>query len=154
MNKKITLLLSLCMFTLIAFAQKHNADSAVKAVQAQEDSTLRAAIHADSVRIKKEFAFKIKIAKVQPLLIYPVINAGQFSGIVPVADRTEIPDTSMEYKLLFEITAGNPDSTVKEINSGLVEVARVINLHVASGIPLKKIHVVIVMHGGRIKIVK
>src|ERR1700739_232094 len=150
--KKITLILCSCMIALLASAQKNNDNSALKLVQAQEKSTLRAAMHADSVRIKKEFAFKMKVAKVQPLVIYPVLNAGQFSGIVPVKDRTEIPDTNMDYKLLFEIAFTNPDSTIKEINSGLVEVARVINLHVASGIPLKKIHVVIVMHGPGIRI--
>ena len=56
--KKLTLLLSLCILVLNVFAQKHNADSAVKVMQAQEDSTLRAAMHADSVRIKENLHLK------------------------------------------------------------------------------------------------
>lgn len=50
--------------------------------------------------------------------------------------------------MLFELTANNPDSVIKEINYGLAEVSRVINLHVASGIPVKKIFPVIVIHAG------
>ncbi len=141
------------MFTLMAFAQKHNLDSTLRVLKFQEDSTLHAKIHSDSVKVKKSFADKVRYAKLQDSEIYPVLNAGIYSGVIPVKDPTEIPDTTQEYKLLFEITASNPDSTSKEINAGLVEVARVINLHVASGVSLKKIHVVIVMHGGGIRVV-
>jgi intracellular sulfur oxidation DsrE/DsrF family protein len=56
----------------------------------------------------------------------------------------------MKYKLLMELTAFAPkgqDSTAKkEINGGLGEVARKINLHVANGIPKKNIDLVIVVH--------
>jgi len=68
-----------------------------------------------------------------------------------VKDPTEIPDPKIDYKLLFELTANNPDSVAKENNYGLVEVARIINLHVASGIPVNKIMPVIVVHAGALK---
>ena len=86
--KKFTLILCSCILALIASAQKNNDNSEIKIVQAQEDSTLRAAMHADSARIKKEFAFKLKVAKFAPMVIYPVLNAGQYSGIIPVKDAT------------------------------------------------------------------
>jgi intracellular sulfur oxidation DsrE/DsrF family protein len=105
-------------------------------------------IHADSAKVEKEFAEKIKWAKLSSVAIYPVLNGGEGSGVIPVKDRTEIPDPTIEYKLLFELTSVNPDSVAKEINLGLTEIARVINLHVASGIPLKKITPVIVVHAG------
>ena len=54
----------------------------------------------------------------------------------------------IDYKLLFELTGNNPDSLAKQINFGLMEVVRKINLHFASGIPLKKIFPVIVVHAG------
>jgi intracellular sulfur oxidation DsrE/DsrF family protein len=76
-----------------------------------------------------------------------VINAGKFSGVFPVPEITEIPDPAIQYKLLFESTQGNPDSLMNEPDGDLVEIARMINLHVASGIPLKNIAVVVVMHG-------
>jgi intracellular sulfur oxidation DsrE/DsrF family protein len=73
--------------------------------------------------------------------------------VVPVIDPTEIPDPNQDYKILFELVANNPDSIVKEYNAGLAEVARVINLHVASGIPVKKIFPVVVIHAGALKAV-
>lgn len=84
--------------------------------------------------------------KIKTNAIFPVINAGEYSGVAPVKDPTEVPDPRIDYKLLFELTVNNPDSTAKDNNYGLVEVARIINLHVASGIPLNKIMPVIVVH--------
>ncbi|HMC99229.1 MAG TPA: DsrE family protein, partial [Ferruginibacter sp.] len=46
-----------------------------------------------------------------------------------------------------ELVADNPDSLKSEIDNGLAEVGRVINLHAASGIPLNKIIPVVVIHG-------
>jgi intracellular sulfur oxidation DsrE/DsrF family protein len=125
-----------------------NIDSSLNVMKFQKDSTLHAMIYADSVKIEKEFAEKIKWSKINAKLVYPLLNGGEYSGIIPVNGATEIPDPNIEYKLLFELTSNNPDSVIKEINFGLTEVARVINLHIASGIPLKKIIPVIVVHGG------
>jgi intracellular sulfur oxidation DsrE/DsrF family protein len=151
--RKLTLLFCFAIAAFIVNAQKHNLDSTIRVLKFQQDSTLRAKIHADSAKVNKSFADKIRWAKLQDGEIYPVLNAGIYSGVIPVKDPTEVPDTTQEYKLLFEVTSSNPDSTASEINTSLVEVARVINLHVASGVSLKKIHVVIVMHGGGIRIV-
>jgi intracellular sulfur oxidation DsrE/DsrF family protein len=151
--RKHTLFLCACMLTLIGNAQKHNLDSTLSVLQFQQDSTLHATMHADSAKVKKEYAMKIKIAKFRAKQIFPVINAGDGSGVAPVENPTEVPDPTMDYKLLFEIASSNPDSIVKEINAGLLEVARVINLHVAAGVPVKKIFPVIVFHGGGIKVV-
>ena len=136
---------------LLAFISFHVANGQVAmsdSLQHVKDSTLRAMIHADSVKVEKESKDKAKWEKLKAIAQYPVINAGEFSGIIPVKDPTEIPDPNQEYKLLFELTSNNPDSLMKDDNAGLVEVARVINLHVASGIPLKKIFPVLVIHAG------
>ena len=105
--------------------------------QSSLDNSARAKMVADS----------LKMAKLMAMVQYPLIKGGKFSGIIPVADPTEIPDPNRDYKLLFSVTAKNPDSLAKEINSGLNEVARVLNLHVASGIPANKLFPVIVVHG-------
>ena len=97
--------------------------------------------------VKKKLV-KIKMEKMMAKAEYPVMKAGDFSGIIPVKETNEIPDPNIDYKLLFELTTNNPDSTAKDINTGLAEITRVINLHVASGIPLKKIIPVIVVHAG------
>ncbi len=86
-------------------------------------------------------AYFLSIAK------YPLITSAKMSGVVPVENPTEKPDPTMEYKLLFELTYNNPDSMAKELNDGLAEIGRVINLHVASGIPAEKIIPVVVVHG-------
>ena len=89
----------------------------------------------------------IKWAKLASLAYFPLIKAGTFSGVLPVEGVDEIPSPKRQYKLLFEFTLNFKDSTHKELNPGLVEIARVLNLHVASGIPINHIHPVIVVHG-------
>lgn len=142
--RKISLLLIACMAFLFAVAQTTHTDSLRNA---KRDSTLRALIHADSMKIEKEYAEKEKWDKLLDRALYPLIKEAKMGGVMPVKDPTEIPDPSIDYKLLFELTFDNPDSTKGEVDGGLSEVARVINLHVASGIPAKKIIPVIVVHG-------
>jgi intracellular sulfur oxidation DsrE/DsrF family protein len=101
------------------------------------DSAARAAAVRDSVRMAKFLA----VAQ------YPLIKGGKWSGVIPVADPTEVPDPNRDYKLLFEFTAKNPDSLAGDIHFALDEVARVLNLHVASGIPASRLFPVVVVHG-------
>lgn len=105
--------------------------------KAQKDSLAHVRMVEDSLKMEKLFA----IAQ------YPYVKGSRWSGVIPVTDPAEIPDPNHEYKLLFEVTAMNPDSLAKEINFSLDEVARVLNLHVASGIPGKMITPVILVHG-------
>jgi intracellular sulfur oxidation DsrE/DsrF family protein len=160
--RKLLLLTIAGLICFAGFSQNYNSDSSLRvlkirkdstlnALKVQRDSTFRATMHADSVKVNKEFADKEKWEKVKGLAVFPVLNAGEMSGIIPVKDPTEIPDPKMEYKLLFEVTRNNPDSVAKDINFSLVEIARVINLHVASGIPLKNIKPVIVVHAEALK---
>lgn len=144
MRKYLFLMTLASLSFLFATAQPVIKDSLSKA----KDSTLRAVIHADSVKIEKEFSDKEKMEKMKGILEYPLLKAGDFSGVIPVKDPTEIPDPDIEYKFLFELTTSSPDSIAKDINSGLAEIVRVINLHIASGIPVKKIIPVIVVHAG------
>lgn len=144
--KKTGTLILFSLVSIFCFSQSTNTDSLLKAINTRKESALRARFHADSLKIEKEFFGEIKMEKLKAAEIFPVLNAGEYSGIIPVKEPTEIPDTTIDYKLLFELTADNPDSLSKDRNQGLVEVARVINLHVASGIPVKKIFPVIVIH--------
>jgi intracellular sulfur oxidation DsrE/DsrF family protein len=137
----------LLAFTCISFLFSAAQPAAGNHLRQAKDSTLRATMHEDSIKIEKQFAEKEKMDKMIALLEYPVLKAGNFSGIVPVKDATEIPDPNIDYKLLFELTYNNPDSMAKDINGGLTEIVRVINLHAASGIPLKRIIPVIIVHG-------
>jgi len=89
----------------------------------------------------------MKLAKLESIAYYPLIKAGPWSGVLPVEGVDEIPDPKREYKLLFEFTLVFKDTTHAKLNPGLVEIARVLNLHVASGIPISHIHPVIAVHG-------
>jgi intracellular sulfur oxidation DsrE/DsrF family protein len=81
---------------------------------------------------------------------FPAIKSAKWAGVVPVQPIDERPDPTMQYKLLFELTGfalKGQDSTAKtDVNLGLSEVARQINLHEANGIPRRNINVVIVAH--------
>ena len=153
-NKLMQKLLLSCLAAMAFFyasSQTINVDSLRNA---KRDSTLRALIHADSVRVEKEYADKEKSDKLDARLIYPLIKGGKGSGVIPVKDPVEIPDPNIDYKIMFELTGNNPDSTIKEINYGLDEIARVLNLHVASGVPAKRLIPVIVIHAGGINAFK
>jgi len=143
MRKQLFLVMA-CMAFLFSSSQPFMSDSLRKA---KKDSTLHARMREDSIKTEREFGEGEKWDKLFAKLEYPLLKGGKFSGVIPVKDPTEIPDPNQEYKLLFELTANNPDSLAKDINQGLDEVTRVMNLHFASGIPAKKIIPVIVVHG-------
>ena len=133
----IRILVLLAVVSITLSACMGNSSGTMNSRQAAKDSLARAKQVADSLRIEKLLAVGQ----------YPFLKGGKWSGVIPVADPTEIPDPNREYKLLFELTAKNSDSLAKEINAGLDEVARILNLHVASGIPAKNIIPVIAIHG-------
>jgi intracellular sulfur oxidation DsrE/DsrF family protein len=148
--KKLSLLLIAAFTCISAFSQT---DSADKARNARRDSTLRATIHADSVRIEKQFQEEEKWEKMYAKAVSPLFKESKSSSVIPVADQTEVPDPNMEYKLLFELIVQNADSVKEDIDWGLAEAGRVINLHLASGIPQKKIIPVVVIHGSALSVV-
>ena len=144
--KKITYFLIFGLISIIGYSQTSNLDNELKEINIKKDSTLKAMYHADSLKVEQQFQMQTMIAKFKSIVEFPVINAGEFSGVLPVKDPTEIPNPKLDYKLLFELVMNKPDS-ISGMNADLVEISRIINLHVASGIPVKKIVPVIVVHG-------
>ena len=103
------------------------------------------------------------ISKIYPLMstytsdpkyqmMFPAIKGYKWAGVAPVQNVTEPADTKMKYKLLMELTAfaakGQEATAKNEINGGIGEVARKVNLHVAAGVPQKNIDVVVIVHAG------
>ncbi len=78
-------------------------------------------------------------AKLEASAVFPIYKAGKWSGVLPVAGVDEVPDTKKQYNLVFDFTHFNKDTAVA-INEGLTEIARIINLHAAAGIPKNHIH--------------
>lgn len=80
--------------------------------------------------------------------VYPLLKTSKYSGVIPVENPTDKIDPTLQYKLLFEVITGTSDSnSAKEINSSFAEAGRIINLHIAAGVPLKNLHLVMVVHG-------
>ena len=84
--------------------------------------------------------------------VFPAISGYKWAGVVPIQNVDEKLDPNMQYKLLMELTGfapkGQEATAPKEINVGIGEVARKINLHVADGIPKQKMDVVVIVHAG------
>ncbi len=82
-------------------------------------------------------------------IMYPVIK-NKWSGVFPVNNIDEIPNPSLKYNLLMEITSGIKDkkdsNAINNMNGAFSEVGRLLNLHVAAGIPKKNIHIVAIVH--------
>lgn len=79
---------------------------------------------------------------------YPLITSNPMTGVLPVTGVDEKPDTTQRYKLLFAWTLGSKDSVkAKKVNYALTEIGRILNLHIASGIPAKHMEIVVAVHG-------
>jgi hypothetical protein len=85
-----------CFASLPSFSQTYNVDSSLNALKIQKDSTMRALVHADSAKVEKEFAEKIKWEKVKGVAFYPLLKGSENSGVVPISGLTEIPDPNRQ----------------------------------------------------------
>lgn len=97
--------------------------------------------------LSKEQQDSVKMAELFSKASYPLIKGSKFSGVLPVTGVTEKPDPTLQYKLLMEDVVPVKESNAKEINDGLSEIGRLINLHIASGIPKSNLQLVAVVHG-------
>lgn len=77
---------------------------------------------------------------------FPIVK--DFGGIYEIADATERPDPSLEYKILVDLSTAAEDN--KAISRWVDNVARMINLHGLAGVPKDKIKVKVIVHGGAI----
>ena len=90
----------------------------------------------------------MRLAKLNAHGIYPAVKASKFSGVLPVTGITDKPDINLKYKLVISLTYGTSDpDKVKELSRGLAEAGRIVNLHIAAGVPKENLEVVIVTHG-------
>jgi intracellular sulfur oxidation DsrE/DsrF family protein len=116
--------------------------------------TLHEKFATDSAKLEKEYVQNVKWEKLSATSMYPLLNAGENSGVAPVTNVSETPDPNMDYKLLFDFVDNNPDSASHELSYGLIEISRRLNLHAAGGIPTKRIIPVVVIHSAALNVVK
>jgi len=89
----------------------------------------------------------IRFAKMLDNAIYPLIKEAKMGGVIPILNPDELPDPKLQYKLLMNVTlAATKPAQAKEINGALAEVARIMNLHVAAGVPKSNLDVVVITH--------
>lgn len=89
--------------------------------------------------------------------LYPAIKSDFWSYAEPVKHIDASPDPTMDYNVVFDFTEVTMlDDTDKvdssRMNSGLAEIGRIYNMHVAAGIPKGKIHFVLSIHAYAIHI--
>ena len=117
------------------------ADSLIKSASTQYSVRIR-----DSVVRKVKDSLKWDMAK--KIAQYPLIKNSEWSLALPVLGVTEKIDPAMKYKLLFAMEVWGRDSAGKtKINEGLAEIGRIINLHIAAGVPKENLELAIVIHG-------
>lgn len=150
MIKHLFLFLSLHFIVNNAIAQSVKSDS----MRLAKMKTLHEKFATDSAKLEKEHIENVKWETLSATVMYPLLKAGENSGVAPVANVSEIPDPNMDYKLLFDFIENNPDSASNEISYGLAEIARRLNLHAAGGIPIKRIIPVVVIHSAALNTMK
>ena len=92
------------------------------------------------------------LKKAEPKMIYHFMKGSHLSGVLPVESLTDVSDYTGVYKLLFDLAAGNPDDLKNgNINPGIQEIIRIINLHKASGIPENRMDIAVIIHGPSIQ---
>jgi intracellular sulfur oxidation DsrE/DsrF family protein len=75
--------------------------------------------------------------------VNPVVK--NFGGIFEIPYAEEKPDPTLDYKIIVEVVSNT--EKYDSINWPLYNVARLLNLHAAGGVPKEKIQVVVVIHG-------
>ncbi len=76
----------------------------------------------------------------------PVIMSGGAAFDVPSVSFPT-PPTTQDYKIVYVINRGTPDSTTVGTNEQLNTAARFLNLHARIGVPRDRMHLAAVVHG-------
>ena len=74
--------------------------------------------------------------------VAPIIK--NFGAIYEVPDAVEKPDPNLEYKIVIDLASGSDKPG--DINLGLVNIARMINLHSVGGVLKEKMEIVVAVH--------
>ncbi len=80
-------------------------------------------------------------------LIYPFIKGSTNTGVLPVENPTLPFDHKGTCKLVFDLGQENKEPEKGNVNEGIEEIMRILNLHVAAGVSKDKIDAVVVFHG-------
>lgn len=65
-------------------------------------------------------------------------------GTINAIDNVYMPDKTLDYKIVIDLKPSN--EKYDEVNKGLINVARLMNLHGVAGVPTEQMHIVAVLH--------
>jgi len=92
-----------------------------------------------------------RLKKQESKMVFPLIKASYLSGVIPVENAALKAGPNEQVKLMFDFTqATSAGKQATKVNEGLEEVARILNIHVLSGIKKENIKAVVVFHAGSI----
>ena len=103
--------------------------------------------------LAKKISDSIRLEALKKTGFFPLIKNSEESAVYPVPLVTEKADPAMKYKLLFHMYVWSRDSIgLRKINEGLAEIGRIINLHVAAGVPKENLELAIVVNGSAMNV--
>ncbi|MDH5381890.1 MAG: DsrE family protein [Cyclobacteriaceae bacterium] len=93
-------------------------------------------------RIITLFIFQFFLLSVAFGQEYPVIKS--YGGIYDIPNPDEKPDKTLIYNIVIDVKY---KSKPEEVNYGLENIARMVNLHALGGVEMKNMNVVVAIHG-------
>lgn len=79
-------------------------------------------------------------------LIFPLYKGAFEMGVMPVEPTYGFMHKG-KCKIAFDMSESTPDSARNKANSGILEIMRILNLHIAAGVKKEDIEAIVVFHG-------
>lgn len=113
-------------------------------------STYSKSIHDSMVRVVQD---SLRFQAISNTAFFPLIVNSEESAVYPVPLVTEKIDPKMKYKLLFHMIIWSKDPGARsKINEGLAEIGRIINLHIAAGVPKENLELAVITNGSAMNV--
>jgi intracellular sulfur oxidation DsrE/DsrF family protein len=92
-----------------------------------------------------------RLKKQESKMVFPFVKGSYLSGVIPVENAALWENPNKTVKLMFDFTqATAAGMQATKVNEGLEEVARILNLHVVSGVKKENVKAMVVFHAGSI----
>lgn len=135
--------------------QKNTPDTAV--INKISDSLINSlsSVYSRSIHdsIVKFVHDSLRFQEINKTAQFPLIINSEESAVYPVPLVTDKIDPKMKYKLLFHMVIWSRDPASRnKINEGLAEIGRIINLHIAAGVPKENLELALIINGSAMNV--
>jgi hypothetical protein len=134
---------------------KNGADSALSARISDSLITVLSSKYSKSIHdsIVKYVHDSLRFQEIGRTAMYPLIVNSEESAVYPVPQVTDKIDPKMKYKLVFHMVIWSKDpGSRSKINEGLAEIGRIINLHIAAGVPKENLELAVISNGSAMNV--